>query len=108
MIHKSWREMYIKILTSGPDEAEFQYAAELIDKGYASGSVVKNNTGMGNPIARIAWNGPTTTGREYIDDLREKISRKTLIFKVKAGALALISTSAGMLIEGAIKLFNCP
>lgn len=38
---QNWREIYIKILQDGPDYLQYEYAAELIDNGYANGKYLK-------------------------------------------------------------------
>lgn len=54
---QNWREIYIKILQDGPDYLQYEYAAELIDNGYANGKYLKNPTGLGDRITSMHWGG---------------------------------------------------
>lgn len=85
---RNWRETYINILLNGPtSEIEYKMAAELIDEGFAKGSVIKNNTGKGNPIAALKWRGPTTSGREYLEQLQTKVQRQSLAYRARSGVV---------------------
>jgi hypothetical protein len=106
--NKSWREIYIKILLEGPGKAEYGYAAELINDGYANGKYIKNNSGSGDPIAHLQWSGPTTKGREYLDDLQTKVRRNSFLFRLWSALVVIASWAIGFATDFFIQWFGHP
>jgi len=93
----SWKNQYIKILEDGPSSNEDnQLAAELIDAGYANAEHFKSNTGD-NKIVVLAWNGPTTKGRLFLDELYMKIRQESSSYKLKMFLLHITGWIGGIL-----------
>ena len=106
--NKSWREIYINILLNGPEKYEYQYAAELIDDGYADGKYIKNHTGSGDPIAHMNWVGPTPKGREYLEDLQIKVRRNSWGYRLWSGLVVLAAWAIGLLTDFFVQWFGNP
>lgn len=106
--NKSWREIYVKILLEGPDKAEYKYAAELINDGYADGKYRKNNSGSGDPVSHMHWAGPTTKGREYLEDLQTKVRRNTLSFRLWSALVVFASWAVGFITNFLVQWFGNP
>ncbi len=89
--------MYIKILLNGPEESEYQYAAELINDGYANGKVLESSLGAKLPIANLIWRGPTTLGREYLDQLQDKVRKQKWSYRILMGLYSFSLWLIGLL-----------
>lgn len=64
-------EQYLRILTSGINDGESDYAAVkyLKDKGYTESPILIAN----RKIAALKWTGPSSSGLDYIDELKARI-----------------------------------
>jgi hypothetical protein len=92
-----WRKIYINILLRGPSEAEYDYAAELIESGYAKGLVnLVNRQNSDKRVANLIWQGPTTSGREYLDDLQDNVRRLTIRYRLWTAFLAVSGWVVGI------------
>jgi len=106
--NRSWREIFIKILEERPDESEYQYAAELIEGGYAKGSVLPSTLRGGPRYLHLVWKGPTLEGREYCDDLKEAVRRRSLSFRIWSAVVVISSWLAGVLTDVIISRLTGP
>ena len=92
-----WRKIYINILLRGPSEAEYDYAAELIESGYAKGLVnLVNRQNSDKRVANLIWQGPTTSGREYLEDLQDNVRRSTIRYRLWTAFLAVSGWVVGI------------
>ena len=95
----NWRQLYIKILESGPDRSEYEYAAELIEAGYARGHILPNYQGIGGKILSLEWLGPTTHGREYADSLRDQLARQTWSHRTRLFGVWLVGVGTPVALQ---------
>lgn len=91
--HQAKSADYLRILTSGiTGREDYALAAELIDGGYASGQVLRNNIGASTPFARVTLEALTTKGRALVDELREQArSAARRLFLIRCAMLVIAS-----------------
>jgi hypothetical protein len=97
-----WRRLYIRLLTEDmkpddlpPDELALELGAieDLVDAGYMSGHVIKDATGF---PAAATIRGPTLAGRIFADEQQEIVDKKSLMGRIKSGAVLFIGWVAGI------------
>ncbi|WP_146114582.1 hypothetical protein [Pseudomonas sp. MYb185] len=72
-----WKNEYLRILLNGPASPDdYPLAAELLDEQMARGSYLPNYRSP-LEINNLRWQGITTKGRLFADELQDKIRRST-------------------------------
>ena len=106
----SWKLETLRILDDGPrNEEDWPIAADLIDNGLAKGDHIRDSTGMkANGIAALMWKGTTLTGREYADELRDRIARASFGHKVRTFLVWAGGVAVGVASQILVSWYNCP
>lgn len=90
-----WKNEYLRILDSGPSSnTDWPYAAELIREEMARGSFIPDGRTR-DGIANLRWQGVTTKGRVFADDLADKIRRSTWTYRAKLATGGFLLWLAG-------------
>lgn len=92
---------YIRVLSAHdlPARTDWWAAAELIDKGYASGHVLYDSSAaQKGVIARLLNFAPTVDGRLLADDLSHRLYRRSWRYRLWQALLALGSFGSGWLL----------
>ena len=99
-----WREQYIRILREGPaSEGDFELAAELIDDGYGKGPILRDSDSSHGRVLKLMWKGPTTAGREYLDELEEKVRSQSFRYRLRSGFVLVFGWVIGFLTQIAVQ-----
>ena len=100
----SWKSEYLRILFLPTiKESDFQLAKELIDGGYADGSYLLDRSRDNRSVRAVNWKGINSNGRIFSDELKLKIKKESLSYKV----VQFCIWSGGMLVGYAIKMLSC-
>lgn len=97
VISTCWREMYIKILLEGPadNEEEHHLVVELKNAGYVDADIQPSYSGNA-AIAKLIFRGPTTAGREYLDQLQRQVHRESLHYRLLQATKMVASWGVGV------------
>ncbi|UUC49579.1 hypothetical protein NOX82_27515 [Pseudomonas citronellolis] len=85
-----WKNEYLRILDSGPStNADWPLAAELIREEMARGKLIPDGRTR-DGIANLRWEGITTKGRVFADELTNKIRRSTWSYRAGLAAWSML------------------
>ncbi len=100
----NWRSTYIDILRNGPQEENLKEAKQLIDKGYATGSI---HMMADRSFIIQAWMGITLDGERFLEDLETQEYKASVKYRILLFIGAFASWFVGMLSSIFLEIYKC-
>ena len=102
--NNNWRGIYIDILRNGPKENNLKAVKELIDNGYAKGTVHEMSDGS---FVIQGWKGITLEGKPFLERLETEEYRSSFRYRAILILSGILTWIAGMASSVVLEIYKC-